>query len=87
MVAGVVERPGDREQRTPRPVRHEGSCGERYRCWRRSCREHWPRALTVEVLRNRTIVAHCHGAGYTSTTGFDFQVDDWRHGDESETWP
>ena len=45
----------------------------------------WPHGLTVETLRNRQIVAHCHGETYASDSDFDFRVDVWRYSD-SETW-
>lgn len=71
--------------RTPRPVQHLGPCGERRPCWRATCREHWPAALTVETLRNHSVIAHCHGGEYTSATDFDFKVEMWRHGETSVT--
>jgi hypothetical protein len=76
----------DRTPTRPRPVTHPGSCGQRRPCWRSSCRERWADHQTVEVLINNQIVAHCHHGSYSSTTDFHFQVDYWRHGDQSGTW-
>jgi hypothetical protein len=81
----VLSLPEAIEHRIPRPIAHFGSCGQRSRCWRSSCREHWSGTLTVETLRNRWIVAHCHGASYSGAGDFELKVELWRHGSESES--
>jgi hypothetical protein len=40
--------------------------------------------LTVEELRNRAVVAHCHQTSYTSVGDFEMRVELWR--DDAESW-
>lgn len=46
-------------QHLPAPIRHDGPCGRRARCYRADCREQWGDVPTVEVVAGR-VVAYCH---------------------------
>lgn len=48
------------------PVRHPGQCGQRSQCWRPRCRAYFGDFKTIEQLDNGVIVAHCHGATYST---------------------
>jgi hypothetical protein len=51
---------------TPRlaEVRHSGSCGERFQCFRATCRSAYPGYRTVEVLPDGRALCYCHGEIY-----------------------
>lgn len=45
-------------------LRHGGPCGRRIVCFRPECRAEFGLYLTVEIFRNGTALAHCHGGRY-----------------------
>ena len=46
------------------PLRHTGPCGPRVRCHRATCRARFGEYATVELLRDGTRLARCHGITY-----------------------
>ena len=52
---------GRQPESTPGPFRHKGPCGDRVRCFRKSCRDRNRDYLTVELVAGRAIF-YCHRA-------------------------
>lgn len=48
----------------PRLGPHPGRCGDRHPCWRSTCRAMFDPVRTVEILPDRSVLAHCHGRAY-----------------------
>ncbi len=48
---------------TGRPLRHEGHCGRRVRCWRTACREMFAETATLEFAET-VVIAYCHRSTY-----------------------
>lgn len=50
------------------PLRHDGPCGRRIRCWRPECLAEFGDMATVEVLpRSSLWLARCHGGRHAGT--------------------